>query len=360
MSDHAYLPPSGASEWVACASWPQMTLDHPDLGDKRASEQGTKVHAALAEILSGQPVSVELDDEEAECLDTAVEYVRSIEINGDWHIEEQVRSKVIHASQNWGTPDLYAWHGMHLHIADYKHGFGYVDHVRNLQLINYALMILANIEVDGLVEQSITVSLHIIQPRAYGHAPCRAWTVPATDLRAFANILRAAAVAATRLDRTATTGPQCTYCNGRTKCKAFRTVAGRAMDLSETSVEVDLDAGGAGVMLGMVRQARERLAAMETGLEEQVKHHLGAGRQVAGWAIERGAGRQKWSIPIEQVLAFGQGMGVNLAKPGVLTPTQARKAGLPDEVLGMFTETPSGAAKLVPANNSLASAVFSK
>jgi hypothetical protein len=86
---------------------------------------------------------------------------------------------------------------------------------------------------------------------------------------------------------------------------------------------------------------------------------MGQGRTVPGWALERGAGRQKWARGDAAVIALGQAMGFGLAQPAkALTPAQARQLGFPvDQIAGIVTRTP-GEAKLVPATGSAADRIF--
>jgi len=51
-------------------------------------------------------------------------------------------------------------------------------------------------------------------------------------------------------------------------------------------------------------------------------------------------------------------MGVDISKPGALTPTQAIKAGLPDTLIATYSERKAGGLKLVASNESRARRVF--
>ena len=65
MSDHAFLPPSGADCWVACHKWPWMQREFPDLGDKTAADEGTLAAQALNCLATGQPMPAGVTDEMA-------------------------------------------------------------------------------------------------------------------------------------------------------------------------------------------------------------------------------------------------------------------------------------------------------
>ena len=223
---HAFLPPSGADNWAACAAWPTMQQTHPDLGDPTASEEGTRAHELLALEMRGLGY-LGADEEMSDAVMLAADYARSLPVV-EWNVERHLSGEAIApAGKNHGTPDLLGWHGLNLYVLDFKYGHRHVPHIGNLQLVNYAALALDNaVNIDGLVEQSVTVHLTIIQPRAYGHDPVRTWKIPAGELRAYNNFLRNAAERALRPGAPASTGPQCTYCNGRHACVALRQVAG--------------------------------------------------------------------------------------------------------------------------------------
>jgi hypothetical protein len=318
-----------------------MQRDYPELGDQSASEEGTRVHAELASaMLEGRSAA----DEHAQ---VAIDYVRRLPV-AEWHVERRLSGEVIApGGTNGGTPDLLGWHGLNLHVVDYKHGHRFVPHVGNLQLANYAALEIASaVNIDGLVEQSVTVHLTIVQPRAYGHDPVRTWTLPAGHLRAHTNFLANAAARALQPNPPATTGPQCTYCNGRAHCAAFRSAAASAIDLALLADSTPLTPTAVGAELSYVRAARERLQALETGLEEQVRHHIKSGRQVLGWSMQSKAGREGWKVPPADALALG--VPPKPAEP--VTPAQARKAGIPAEIVAMMAERKSSAPELTPTN----------
>lgn len=347
---HAFLPPSGADNWAACAAWPTMQQTHPDLGDPTASEEGTRAHALLAEVMSGAGVNpyLSVGEEMADAVMLAADYARSLPV-AEWHVERHLSGEAIApAGKNHGTPDLLGWHGLNLYVLDFKYGHRHVPHIGNLQLVNYAALALDNaVNIDGLVEQSVTVHLTIIQPRAYGHDPVRTWKIPAGELRAYANVLRNAAERALRPGAPASTGPQCTYCNGRHACAALRQVAGAAIDLSNGgSSSIALTTAAIGAELSLVDSAIARLDAVRSGLQEQARHALLSGGQIPGWQMQSKSGREAWRLPADQVLALGVPAGP--AKP--VTPTQARKAGVAPEIVSMLAARPTTAPELVRAD----------
>lgn len=348
MSEHAYLPPSGAENWVACAMWPEMNRRFPDLGDDEASIDGTLAHAVLQARIEGQPEPEGATDEMRDAAQMVVDHLATLPVH-EWVVERRLTGRAIHDSQNWGTPDLVGWHGMTLYIGDFKFGHGYVEHTRNLQCLNYAILEIDRaVREDGVDLSALKVVVTIYQPRCYTAASIRQWSCSGVDALAVRDDLRAAAIRATRLDRTATTGPQCKHCNGRHACDALRDAVHPAIEVSRQGTPVEASLDGLGAELKVLLGVAERLEARISGYEEQIKHALKGGQRVAGWALEPVVGREAWTLPAADVIAL---YGPQFAKPPeAITPTQAIQRKLaPAEVVRAISGRSSAGVKLVPA-----------
>src|SRR5690606_17924549 len=111
----------------------------------------------------------------------------------------------------------------------FKYGHGYVDHVRNWQLIDYAQGVL---EHYGLAPGSASVSMTIYQPRCYQRGPAlRTWTITGEEHRALIQDLHMRAKLVSP-NAAATTGPACKNCKGRVACEANQRMVGNALDVS--------------------------------------------------------------------------------------------------------------------------------
>ncbi len=355
MSAHAYLPPSGAENWVACAMWPEMNRRFPDLGDDEASVEGTLAHAVLQARIEGQPEPPGATEEMREAAELVTAHLATLPVH-EWVVERRLTGTAIHDSQNWGTPDLIGWHGMTLYVGDFKFGHGYVEHTRNLQCLNYAILEIDRaVREDGVDLSALQVVVTVYQPRCYTAPAIRSWMcsgVAALEVRAD---LRAAAIAATRLDRKATTGPQCTHCNGRHACDALRDVAHLAVDVSRAVVPMEASPDAIGRELRLLQDIQARLSARISGYEEHVQHALKSGNPVQGWALDRAAGRERWKLAEADVVAL---YGPQFAKPvAAITPTQAIQRKLaPPEVVKAISERVPGSVKLVRAEAAAAKA----
>jgi hypothetical protein len=108
----------------------------------------------------------------------------------------------------------------------------------------------------------------------------------------------------------------------------------------------------------MLERASERLSARIDGLRESALGNIREGKRVSFYKAEYGVGRQRWTLPTEQIVAVGQMLGQDLSKIGVITPKQAIKKGIDENVIKAYSETPSGELKLLRDDLSLERKTF--
>lgn len=368
---HSVLPPSGAGAWKLCALWVHMNQAYPQ-PDTPESLEGNAAHWVFAEMLAGRQVSegmqapngVFITDEMIEGAELVVDTVRArVPAGTVLHVEEPVAIARIHA-QCWGTPDIWAFYGATLEVIDYKFGHRFVDEYENDQGVAYTAGILDKLadmlgKGLGLLDQAIKVNFTVIQPRCfYKGAPVRTWTVMASDLRAHINQLANAAGVALAPNPPAVTNSECAYCPGRHACPALQQAAYHDAEFAVRSSPVELPPAAASLELRMMERALERLQARVEGMRETVAVYIRQGHSVPWHRAEQGYGRQQWTVPVDQVLAMGSLMGVDLSKPGVKTPKQAIKSGVDEAVIKAYSITPLGSVKLVPDNPADARRVF--
>lgn len=374
---HAFLPPSGAAAWVACPAWPSMTARYPQ-DDTPESMEGTAAHWVFEQTFAGQqtafgqvaPNGIVLTEE---MLDGGDVYVETIDQDlarcgldrSVLHVEQRVAMPEIHAL-NSGTPDtwFYAPSAHTLYEYDYKFGHDFVDAFQNWQLVDYEagiIDVLAHMwgQPPAEFDQHLWVEFVVVQPRNYDRAgPVRRWRVKACDLRAMHNRLRSAAERAVVPEPVAQPGDQCEHCPGRHACNALQREGYRAAAKAGSSVPVELPPAALATELRMLRSAQVMLKARVTGLEEETFARVRRGESVPGFGMEPTFGREGWSQPAGAVIAMGQMLGKDISKPGVLTPKQAIKAGMPEALVKSMTTQESKGLKLVEVDSTAAAKVF--
>ena len=360
---HAPFAPSGLARVVACpgsfnllraARVAGLTLNEDDTD---ASREGTAAHFVAQQaaengelytagdlLPSGAVVTEEMSE-------GALMWLRAIREGG--RIEQPIECMVIHRDC-YGTPDFtYGPADGELIIKDYKFGHRYVDAFENWQLIAYAV---------GTMPQhlpTMRVTLGIVQPRSYHRdGPVRDWVITGDQLRDYATRLSAACHAALESDAKCKTGPQCYMCPARHVCEAALHMEQSALYLAGTSVPLDISTEAKAIRLHQVRRALDHLKQMEGGITEDLSARIRGGKTVRGFTLQASAGREKWTHEVAEVVALGTMLGVDLGKLGVVTPNQARKAGVPDEMVAAYSERQSGSVSLVEVDADKLAGVF--
>lgn len=373
MSDHAFLPPSGAHSWSKCAAWPQMNERFPQTEGKEATE-GTAAHWVAWELFvnrepvigaqtpNGHIVTEEMFEGGELLCDTI--RARS-EMISEHHIEERVEISSL-LSETFGTPDYWGVTVSHDHIEiiDYKFGHRFVDEYWNPQGVCYLMGILELLCKKWDVAWSellarLTVSFTIVQPRCfYRGKPVRTHTFKAIDAIPRFDALRSAATLTIVHQPVAKPHENCGDCAGRHACSALQRAAYDAVAIADNTPALELSPSAAALELRMLQKAQELLDARIDGLKEVTLANLRSGKPVPFFKIEQGYGRIAWKVPEPQVIALGQMYGKDLGKPGVITPNQAKKAGIPEILINAYAEAPQTGIKLIPEDTADAARVF--
>jgi hypothetical protein len=119
----------------------------------------------------------------------------------------------------------------------------------------------------------------------------------------------------------------------------LRDSAYAACDLAGVGVN-ELNEAELGFELQLLNEAIIRLKARIEGLSDDINYRIHDGKQVPGFSLVAVVGREAWTKPVDEIIVIGSLFGIDLSKPGVKTPAQARKLGIPDEVTKGLSERP--------------------
>lgn len=378
MSEHSILPPSSASRRWQCSASTMMEARYPQTEESDDSKDGTAAHWGLAEMLEdrvvaeGQitPNGVYLTEAMIEGGELMVDDIANTLrpyglVASQGKAEVRVAIPSVH-QQSWGTPDYRILLGpingrYKLFLWDFKYGHRVVEVFENAQLVEYVAGCLDEIRFQ-VSDLEVDVVVTIVQPRApHRDGPVRKWSFRAEDIRGLVNRSHNVAHEALGPNATAKVGPECRDCKARHACTTLMNAGMEGCDYAGKPQPFDLSLDAMALEYRTLEHYREVLRARQTGLEEQLLAHGKRGARLPGLSIEHAAGRQRWTLPPQQVIAIGQALGVHIAKePDVMTPKQAIKAGLPEAALEGITNRPRGEAKLVLDDGSLARRVFSQ
>jgi len=287
-------------------------------------------------------------------------------------IEQHVQTSI--HQECAGTPDagMYDEENKALHIWDYKYGHGDVAAYENWQLLCYydGVMDSSQSLVPAPEEMDLTVHFHVIQPRCFtANGPVKEWIVPAVDLRANINILKAAAVEAMSGDPKTKSGNHCRHCPARHECASAREAALDAVSYQNTvrpEPLTDKALAFEGLTLG---NAMAALKYRKEAIDDEIASRIAAGKSIPHFSVVMGKGHRKWDVDIDTLQMVGEGSGVNLLKdPEGVSPAEAKrrlmKAGLKgkeaDATLSALASAPSTGAKVVRDKGTDANMIFSK
>ena len=380
--EHSTIPPSSAARRVQCPGSNLMESLHPETEESDDAREGTASHelaALMVESASrartawpdeavGQAASngVIWTQESYDAAEMYAEAIREVMLATSTftpHVEDRVEVSRIHP-ELWGTTDcwLFDKNSGTLYDWDYKYGHRPVEIFENWQMIEYVTGILDKLEIDGLADQHTRVVMTIVQPRAYHRdGPIRSWSVLASDLRGYVNRLIDVEAEALGPDPGTRAGAECRDCTARHACDTLHAACGSVLEFVGKPIPVSLEPDAVGTLLVMYRRAADILKAGLSGLEAHAEGLIASGGTVPGFAMEQGYGRQKWTEDNDSIIQMCDLLSVDIRKPAEpVTPKQALKLGVDESVITEYSITPRTDAKLVPATQTIASAVFSK
>ena len=363
--EHSRIAPSASYQWVPCPGSVVMQEQHPESEDTLSAKEGNASHWAAASILEGaEPVVGQSAPNgiilTPDMIDYARVYTRDILSTmpaTTLAVEARISAAERVHPDSWGSVDCWAYDDKTrtLYVWDYKYGYGLVEVFENWQLINYVIGILDALRVR---DDRITVRMTVAQPRApHSQGAIRRWVVNGADLRPYANQLHAAAHEALGSDPGLKSGPHCKNCTARHACPAASGAALLAIDVAYRAESYELDEAAIGSQLYILERAADAISCRLVALRTQAESKIRAGSLIPGWAMEPGAaGRLAWAKSDAEILVLGGLLGLDLAKP--MTPTQAKKAGIPDDLIDVYAKRSPGALKLTKASTTLAAKIF--
>lgn len=301
MAAHALLSASSSHRWMSCFGSVALTKDLPDETSPYA-EDGTRMHTAASEMLLGQALSVILDDEELDVVQTYVDYVSREAAGHQLLVEQRVDySDVIGVADSFGTSDAIILADDTIVICDLKTGRGVkVDAEENEQLMLYAL---GALEVFGVVGDFTKVKVAIVQPRLDHISE---WTMGVANLRVFGQHARASAAKVigmvegrAELEFKPSEG-SCRFCKAKSTCPALLVHVQDSVGADFDNLDADeiktgpmsMGANSLSIAMAAVPLVEDWCMAVRARLEAE----LLKGEKIPGWKLVQGRnGARKWA-----------------------------------------------------------------
>lgn len=387
---HSILPPSSAHIWGApngCTGWVTMVNSVPE--DFRnikntKSIEGDVAHELAAKMidaaaragietplrnetigteLSGVVVTEEMFDSCELYVEDVKKVMQDSRIFGGafMGIEERVAIWGIH-KECFGTVDtfIYDIEKKIIYVWDFKYGHLYVDEYENWQAICYVAGIIARLAANGFTDPELKIKIRIVQPRAYhANGPIREWSINAVDLYEYVKILKENAAIALSTGATNRTGSHCRYCDARHVClEALEAGLSLYEAVCDIQMIQNLSHTALSVQYSIIKRAKEQIECLESGFQEQIKCLLKTGKDVPGYELTPAIGRERWDRPDSEIIAMGDMLGQDLRNIKAITPNQARKKHVNEDILKSFATRPNNGVKLTESNNKLATKIF--
>lgn len=385
-SQHCIAPPSSRARTIQCnahvvmeqravARIPELAADSAESREGEAAHEVAEqrvlgIIPVLGDLTSnGERITLEMIEGANLWRDTILAALAPHGVGVDQvALEVAVACKRIHPLI-WGTPDARVWltpfmsatlPRPKLHVFDYKFGHGVVEVFECWQLTDYVSGSLSSLNLPH--DLVVDVEMTIVQPRAHHReGPVRSWVSDSQKLVHYFETSALAVHAALDTEEVPMlrVGPECDNCLARGECPAYERAALNACDVSQRAQSLVLSPAARGLELRYLKRALRFMEGRVTGLEEEVRAGIRRGESTPGWTIESGIGREVWTREAPQIAEMGDMMGFNLRKPvEVITPKQARDAGMPSVVTDTYAKSTSGAAKLVENDGSRARQIF--
>lgn len=342
-----------ANQWMSCKASYRLQQKFPALSGEVSQSrlEGRACHEYAQNILmTGEEIAVSKDGLalSSELKDYAQVYIDEVSetlCNAKLQVEQQISLGFLWTGW-YCIPDLFTVIDDVLYVYDAKFGHRPVPAEMNWQLIIEAIGI-----IETLPKKPKSIVMVVVQPRSFnGGGPVSNWEITPEKLTELRRELVAAIVEVSGSSAKAVPGSQCRDCTGRYTCDVLQRNALEGLDYVAEMGFTELTGHNLGVEILMLQRAQEMIKHRLTGLEEQALHELKSGHHVAFFGTESTKGRKRWrsDIDVDKVIFLGDTMGVDLRKKQeVDTPAQAKKRGLPDDLIAKFTETPVTGVKLV-------------
>lgn len=371
MTDaHSILPPSSAGIWGktgGCTGWVEMMKsvpisDEPDVD----AEEGSASHEVGEQLInkgtaSGRREVLKVGEAASNGVIVNEEMIEGAEVYAEDFLSvfrplsnvtdlrggAETRVPIIRVHQScFGTVDswLYDPTSNTLYVWDYKFGHVFVEVFENLQGICYA----GGLQREHGIPENANVVFRIVQPRTYtSEGPVREWKTTMGALDPYFTTLSTNAAKALSDRAELKTGSHCQYCDACLICDPAIKAGAGLYELAGAPLPMNASPETIGRQLAFVERAMAQLKGLQTAYTAQVTALIKSGKNVPGWGVQPAFGREAWTAPVESIVTLGDLLGVDVRKPGVLTPNQARKLGMDEATVASLTERKQNGMKLV-------------
>lgn len=242
-----------------------------------------------------------------------------------------------------GRADWVALEGTTLYVGDFKYGWSIIEPEKNWTLLSHAVgWLFANPTTSNSVTN---VTLRIWQPRPHHPSGKRIRSVTYT-IRDVWNFWNEMMLCLTNPNNMLNTGKHCKDCLGMINCPASQKATMNALEVSELGYVSNPDEATLAFIIEQSERAIKILEQNSKAATDLALHRIKAGKIVPGYTVERELTNKQWKsgITVETAAML---TGKDLGKKQLITPAQAVKSGVAQEVVDALCERREKGVKLV-------------
>ena len=247
-----------------------------------------------------------------------------------------------------------------LHIEDLKYGWGIVEVKENWQLIGYAIGQVNRLQQHyGYVPANICFKIH--QPRPYHEdGSVREWTISIQTLGEYKTKIEQSLLAIAAGDKTLSTSKSCKYCEGVNVCPAFNRAWYNSVDVVlEEWQQGTLNNSDLKKQLELTERIEELIKIKKDSLVQLATMRLQQNQMIEGYQIAEKFGHRTWKSGVK-ASTIKLMSGKNVATESMLSPAQAEKMGVSDDIINKLTLRPSRGYDLVKGDTATQAAKIFK
>ena len=236
-------------------------------------------------------------------------------------------------------------------IADLKYGWRIVEPEMNWTLISHAIDYR---RYCG--SKPLKFIFRIYQPRPFHpRGPIRDWVISNIELddleKQLTNTLN-------NPSAMVCSSSHCYKCKSLSQCPAAQIAAMNAVDVANMAFDSEMSDDKLAWMLDNLKRASEVIKQSYEAYQDLALHRLKAGQKISSYDIQTALGNTTWNDDItpEMLEAIS---GVDCSVKKLVTPAQAKKKGVPVDLLEKCTHRPDNGFKLVKIDeNKLGNKLF--
>jgi len=317
--------------------------------DNSLREEGIAAHWLCEQEFNGVCSAEELIDRKApngvyitnEMVEFTKDYRNAIRFNGT------VEQNTSYAGDGWevkGRADHIAIKEKTLHVSDLKYGWRLIEPENNWVLISHAVGWLSSnpsTEVDEIV-------FTIYQPRPFHpNGNIRSWAIKKEQLTQLTLFLHQTLGSPSDL---LFTGEHCRNCPSVSQCPAMQKALMNAIDSSENAFNSEINNEVLSLMLTETKKALDVLEENYKAYSELALQRCRNGEIVHGYSVQSAIGQTTWKTNVTAEF-LKMLTGLDLRKEVLVTPAQAKKQGVPSDIIESLVERPNKGFKLVKVDD---------